>query len=96
VLGLIARDSGRPLSLIDLGTGPGLLALGFAPYAGRVVKLTHKGPYATITQTYDRIHAYTKEKNLREGTVSWEEYVNDPGETAEDDLLTNVYVVLKD
>src|SRR4029450_10754959 len=23
--------------LIDLGTGPGLLALGFAPYAGRVV-----------------------------------------------------------
>ena len=24
-------------SLIDLGTGPGLLALGFAPYAGRVV-----------------------------------------------------------
>ncbi|MBR1090058.1 class I SAM-dependent methyltransferase [Bradyrhizobium manausense] len=24
-------------SLIDLGTGPGLLALGFAPYAGRIV-----------------------------------------------------------
>src|ERR1043166_256401 len=24
-------------TLIDLGTGPGLLALGFAPYAGRVV-----------------------------------------------------------
>src|SRR5262249_58558123 len=24
-------------ALIDLGTGPGLLALGFAPYAGRVV-----------------------------------------------------------
>ncbi|MCP4620768.1 MAG: class I SAM-dependent methyltransferase [Bradyrhizobium sp.] len=28
--------SGRQ-ALIDLGTGPGLLALGFAPYAGRVV-----------------------------------------------------------
>ncbi|HEV2159281.1 class I SAM-dependent methyltransferase [Bradyrhizobium sp.] len=27
----------RQSSLIDLGTGPGLLALGFAPYAGRVV-----------------------------------------------------------
>src|SRR6516164_1052655 len=24
-------------SLIDLGTGPGLLALGFAPYVGRIV-----------------------------------------------------------
>src|SRR5215475_3979812 len=27
----------RQQSLIDLGTGPGLLALGFAAYAGRVV-----------------------------------------------------------
>jgi SAM-dependent methyltransferase len=27
----------RQHTLIDLGTGPGLLALGFAPYAGRVV-----------------------------------------------------------
>ena len=65
-------------------------------YAGRVVKLTHKGPYTTLNDTYARIHAYTKENNLKEGTVSWEEYVNDPGETAEEDLLTNIYVVLKD
>src|SRR5215470_10784059 len=27
----------RRHALIDLGTGPGLLALGFAPYVGRVV-----------------------------------------------------------
>jgi effector-binding domain-containing protein len=65
-------------------------------FAGKVVKLTHKGPYTSINDTYARIHAYTKENNLKEGTVSWEEYVNDPGETAEEDLLTNVYVVLKD
>src|ERR1700752_4160856 len=30
------RLTGRE-ALIDLGTGPGLLALGFAPYVGRVV-----------------------------------------------------------
>jgi predicted O-methyltransferase YrrM len=28
---------GRQYALIDLGTGPGLIALGFAPYVGRVV-----------------------------------------------------------
>jgi SAM-dependent methyltransferase len=28
---------GKQHSLIDLGTGPGLLALGFAPYGGRIV-----------------------------------------------------------
>ena len=65
-------------------------------YAGKVVKLTHKGPYNTLNDTYARIHAYTKANNLKEGTTSWEEYVNDPGETAEEDLLTNVYVVVKE
>ena len=29
--------SGKQHALIDLGTGPGLLALGFAPYVGRIV-----------------------------------------------------------
>src|SRR5712672_4033714 len=28
---------GNEHALIDLGTGPGLLALGFAPYVGRIV-----------------------------------------------------------
>src|SRR6267143_6832872 len=28
---------GKQHRLIDLGTGPGLLALGFAPYVGRIV-----------------------------------------------------------
>ena len=28
---------GKQHTLIDLGTGPGLLALGFAPYVGRIV-----------------------------------------------------------
>ena len=65
-------------------------------YSGKVVKLTHKGPYTSLNDTYARIHAYTKEHNLKEGTISWEEYVNDPGETQEEDLLTNVYVVIKD
>jgi predicted RNA methylase len=30
-------DLSRESRLIDLGTGPGLLALGFGPYVGRVV-----------------------------------------------------------
>src|SRR4029450_7201983 len=36
--GAVARGLtlSRQHALIDLGTGPGLLALGFAPYAGRV------------------------------------------------------------
>ncbi len=65
-------------------------------YAGKVVKLTHKGPLSTINEAYDRIHAYTKANNLKEGSVSWEENVTDPGESVEEEQLTNVYVVIKE
>src|SRR4029453_19616732 len=36
---IVAQKAGlsRQHALIDLGTGPGLLALGFAPYVGRIV-----------------------------------------------------------
>jgi len=63
-------------------------------YAGRVVKLTHKGPYNSLGPSYERIHAYTKENNLTEKEVTWEEYVSDPAETAESELLTNIYVAI--
>ena len=64
-------------------------------YAGRVVKLTHKGPYNTIGASYARIYAHAKENNLKEKKVTWEEYVSDPGETPEAELLTNIYVAIE-
>lgn len=63
--------------------------------AGRVVKLTHKGPYNTTVSAHERISAYAKEKSLKEKPVVWEEYVSDPGETVETELLTNVYVAVE-
>lgn len=64
-------------------------------YSGRVVKLTHKGPYNTMSESYDRIHAFTKAKNLTEKATSWEEYVSDPGETEDAELLTNIYIAIE-
>lgn len=64
-------------------------------YAGRAVKVTHKGPYNTLTEAYKRIHDYTKANNLKEKSVAWEEYVGDPGETEDAELLTNVYIAIE-
>jgi len=64
-------------------------------YAGRAIKLTHKGPYNTMNETYDRIHAFAKEKGLTEKTIAWEEYVGDPSETPDAELLTNVYIAVE-
>lgn len=66
-----------------------------ATYAGRAVKLTHKGPYNTMNETYARIHAYTKAQGLTEKSVAWEEYVGDPSETPDAELLTNVYIAVE-
>ncbi len=64
-------------------------------YAGRVVKLTHKGPYNTVAASFGKLDAYTKENGLKEKPVKWEEYVSDPVETEEGELLTNVYVAVE-
>ncbi len=64
-------------------------------YAGRAVKLTHKGPYNTMNETYARIHDYTKAQGLKEKSVAWEEYVGDPTETPDAELLTNVYIAVE-
>lgn len=64
-------------------------------YGGRAVRLTHKGAYNTLRATYERLHAYTKENSLKEKGVAWEEYVTDPSETPDEEMLTNVYVAIE-
>ena len=64
-------------------------------YSGRAIKLTHKGAYSTLQQSYDRLHAYAKANKLKEKAVVWEEYVGDPAETDDDALLTNVYIAIE-
>lgn len=64
-------------------------------YEGRAVKITHKGPYNTLSDAYKSIHDYTKANNLKEKPITWEEYVGDPGETEDAELLTNVYVAIE-
>lgn len=64
-------------------------------YAGKAVKVTHKGPYSTLKSAYERLHAYTKENKLKEKGLAWEEYVGDPAETGDENLLTNVYIAVE-
>jgi effector-binding domain-containing protein/carbon monoxide dehydrogenase subunit G len=64
-------------------------------YAGRAVKLTHKGPYSTLSKTYERLREHARANGLKEKGVLWEEYVTDPAEIDEDALLTNVYLAVE-
>ena len=64
-------------------------------YSGRAVKVTHKGAYSSLNQSYAKLHAFTKTQKLREKDLTWEEYVGEPGETADEALLTNVYIAIE-
>ncbi len=73
----------------SIGTLPG----------GPALRFTHHGPYAELMKTYGLITKYMIAKGLMESEAGWagympmwEEYVNDPETTPEDQLLTYIYL----
>lgn len=86
-LPLVAAPAG-PIEALD-GVSVG------RSYAGRAVRVTHKGAYASLGQSYERVQAFAREKSLSATGIKWEEYISDPGEVAEPDLLTNVYIAVE-
>ncbi|MFH1573560.1 MAG: GyrI-like domain-containing protein, partial [Acidobacteriota bacterium] len=64
-------------------------------YEGRVVRAVHMGPYGRIPETFEKIHAFAAAHGLEEGERPWEEYVSDPGNTPEAELITRVYMPVK-
>jgi len=89
-------DAAMPLAEAPADTPPEADGVKVATtYVGRVVKITHKGGYNTLSPSYARIHAYAKEQGLKEKQIAWEEYVSDPGDTVETELLTNIYLAVE-
>lgn len=64
-------------------------------YGGKALKVVHKGAYREMPKTYDQLMAYVAVHKLEQAGTPWDEYVTDPGSTAEPDLVTNVYMPIK-
>lgn len=62
--------------------------------AGRAVVAEHKGWYDTTETSYEAISAYMAANGLREGALSWEEYVSDPEVTPRDEVITRIYYLV--
>jgi effector-binding domain-containing protein len=88
-------DAAIPLASMPAGLPEeGIVKLGETP-SGQALKAVHKGPYSTMHETYEKLRAKIREKGLKEGPRFWEEYVTDPGETDEAELLTNIYILVE-
>lgn len=64
-------------------------------YAGKALKVVHLGPYRDMQATYDKLFAYVAAYGYEPAGSSWDEYVSDPGNTAEPDLITHVYLPIR-
>lgn len=102
----VAFDAAIPVSLPDsdglLGDGDlqSLDAAGASVHrgvspSGRAIRAIHRGSYSQMRSTYEKLAAYMQAHGLREGPVSWEQYVSDPSQTPEEELVTHVFFMLE-
>lgn len=59
---------------------------------GPMVKAVHRGPYDTSETTYNAVFAWLAAHGKEVAGPIREIYVNDPGDVAEEDILTEIFV----
>jgi effector-binding domain-containing protein len=64
-------------------------------YAGKALKVVHKGAYHGMPATYDRLFAWAAAHGYEQAAPPWDEYVSDPGSVPEAELTTNVVLPVK-
>lgn len=62
--------------------------------AGRVAHLTHVGPYSALRITYEAVMRSLKERGIDLSAPTWEVYVDDPEQTPEASLRTDIHMAL--
>ena len=64
-------------------------------YSGKALKVVHVGPYRNMEATYDKLIAYAAAHAYESAGPPWDEYVSDPGNTPEPELLTHIFMPVK-
>lgn len=86
-------EAAIPVARIDT-PGSGNVKWGRSP-AGRAARVVHRGGYENMSIAYEKLAAWMAAHGYREGDVSWEHYISDPGETPADELITHIYFLLE-
>lgn len=71
----------------------GKVQAGASP-AGPAVRAIHHGAFDQMMPTYEKMAAYISAHGLSHGGVSWEHYITDPANTATEDMITHIYIML--
>ncbi len=74
--------------------GKGEIQSGDIP-AGKVAQTIYTGPYNKIEPAYNALTAFVEQQGYEATGVAYEYYLNDPGEVAPEELLTQIVFRLK-
>jgi len=74
--------------------GKGEIQAGFIP-GGKMATYLHIGPYKKVEPAYNALIEYLAQNKYESTGVSYEFYLNDPAETQEEELQTQVVFPLK-
>ena len=72
----------------------GVVTAGQSP-VGKALKFVHRGSYDSMDMLYESIVNFLDEKRIEKLGLFVEEYVTDPVTTPQDQLVVNVYVLVK-
>ena len=86
-------DAAIPVLTTDVELS-GNVRAGKSP-SGRAVRVVHRGPYDRMSPSYEKLSAYMAVHGLKEGRVSWEHYISDPGQTPADEIITHIYFLIE-
>lgn len=86
--------AGFPVAEEPKGPLPPDISVGKSP-EGRALKFIHRGSYDVIDGTYDAITHFVEEKKIETKDVFVEQYVTNPLTTPEDDLVIEIYFLIK-
>lgn len=89
-------DAGVPISAEPEGeiAEGSAVGIGQTP-GGMAVRVVHRGAYTNLATVYGPLDAYIAAHGLEKSGASWEEYVSDPTEVPEEEVITHVYQPVK-
>jgi effector-binding domain-containing protein len=83
-----------PIGQAPAGAPPEGIEIGKSP-SGKAYSFVHRGSYEGMENTYEAITNFFEEKDIEPKEVFIEQYVTDPRDTPESDLVINVLVPVK-
>jgi len=87
-------EAAIPIAEAPKNAPHGDISAGTSP-EGHALKFVHHGSYDALDNTYEAITNFLDEKRLEAKDMFIEQYVTDPLTTNEDDLVVNIFVMIK-